>query len=319
MPRVSVVLGGAAVLHREAEKRGVKLCTTTGYPPQAWWEMGRFWATNIGVWIDGGVDSPCHIKWPVGMVSPNHRCSILHFVFSHAKPSFRMCFFVSLKTNFRKNRGYQCIIFITATRRTHSQRPQDRLRGLLSNGADRASRAFASLRQKAKSLDPRDEKWKRDLQQMTSGFLLKGLFTSLTNFPLVMKTKGVSPVICSGLHKQICAGSGYWRVSELEAMKHFSKNCMSISTFRLLRSFPEKFWIAMRRSAKGWFIAPLGLLVLGTSFFQEPFEKWGFAISLWEQKVPWSIKKRPCMHTPCQEGLSVGSQGLRMFLRVVGV
>ena len=66
--------------------------------------------------------------------------------------------FLSLKTNFRKNRGYQCIIFITATRRTHSQRPQDRLRGLLSNGADRASRAFASLRQKAKSLDPRDEK-----------------------------------------------------------------------------------------------------------------------------------------------------------------
>ena len=174
MPRVSVVLGGAAVLHREAEKRGVKLCTTTGYPPQAWWEMGRFWATNIGVWIDGGVDSPCHIKWPVGMVSPNHRCSILHFVFSHAKPSFRMCFcFLSLKTNFRKNRGYQCIIFITATRRTHSQRPQDRLRGLLSNGADRASRAFASLRQKAKSLDPRDEKWKWDLQQ-TDGLFPPG-------------------------------------------------------------------------------------------------------------------------------------------------
>ena len=28
MPRVSVILGGAAVLHREAEKRGVKLCST---------------------------------------------------------------------------------------------------------------------------------------------------------------------------------------------------------------------------------------------------------------------------------------------------
>ena len=27
MPRVSVILGGAAVLHREAEKRGVKLCS----------------------------------------------------------------------------------------------------------------------------------------------------------------------------------------------------------------------------------------------------------------------------------------------------
>ena len=27
MPRVSVILGGAGVLHREAEKRGVKLCS----------------------------------------------------------------------------------------------------------------------------------------------------------------------------------------------------------------------------------------------------------------------------------------------------
>lgn len=68
MPRVSVILGGAGVLHREAEKRGVKLCSK---------------AVELG--------------------------------------------------------------------------PQDRLRGLLSGGADRASRAFASLRQKAKqAVDARD-------------------------------------------------------------------------------------------------------------------------------------------------------------------
>lgn len=239
----------------------------------------------------------------------------------HTPNQVSECVFLSLKTNFRKNRGYQCIIFITATRRTHSQRPQDRLRGLLSNGADRASRAFASLRQKAKSLDPRDEKWKWDLQQMTSGFLLKGFFTSLANFLLVMKTKGVSPVICSRFsklvkHKHICAGSGYWTVSELEAMKHFSNNCMSISTFRL-RSFPEKFSIAMRRSAKGWFVSPWVCWCLGHRFFKN---------LLRNEVLPFPLEtsalqhlKNTCMHTSCQEGLSVGSQGLRRFLRAVGV
>ena len=107
---------------------------------------------------------------------------------------------------------------------------------------------------------------------MTSRFLLKGFFTSLANFLLVMKTKGVSPVICSRFsklvkHKHICAGSDYWTVSELEAMKHFSNNCMSISTFRL-RSFPEKFSIAMRRSAKGWFVSPWVCWCLGHRFFK---------------------------------------------------
>ena len=126
---------------------------------------------------------------------------------------------------------------------------------------------------------------------MTSGFLLRGLFTSLANFLLVMKTKGVSPVICSGLHKQICAGSGYWTVSELEAMKHFSKNCMSISTFRLLMSFPEKFWIAMRRSAKGWFVSPSLCWCLGHRFFKNLLRNEVLPFPFGNKKCPGALKK----------------------------